>query len=138
MVVKGIGTDLVSVQRFEQLLLKRSANHMFKFSNRFLNTNYELPFFVQIYNNSNTSDKQRIQLLAQLLSTSWCLKELCYKSLSMEQQRKFRFKEWYKSNDKYGKPLISHENKNGDFDNDQFLVSLSHDGGFVTSTVLRQ
>ncbi|ODV95247.1 hypothetical protein PACTADRAFT_49995 [Pachysolen tannophilus NRRL Y-2460] len=75
-----------------------------------------------------------------LLSTSWCLKEALYKVLDPNFQKSgFNFKDWYKINDlDTGKPILIGETYTSKHANEEFLISLSHDGDYVYSVVLRQ
>lgn len=62
------------------------------------------------------------------------MKEAVFKTLDDDEQRRFRFNQWYRVYDGNGRPRVAHEAHTPD----EFMVLLSHDGDFVVATVLRQ
>lgn len=123
----GIGMDIINCRRFDRLLSLKGSSFASRLSKRLLHPIHELPRFESIATNS-----QRVQFI----SGSWAAKEAVFKTLDSESQKLFLFKEWYKSNDKRGKPFISSDKY--DSEDEQFLLTITHDADFVAATVLRQ
>lgn len=132
--ILGIGTDLHKMSRFVEIIQRNGPLNTYKtkrFSERILNPVHELPKFQNFQNENN------LQECCKLLSISWCIKEAVYKTLDPVDQKNFIMKDWYKINDEIGKPIV----KNDDYlktRKETFLCSLTHDGGFVSSFILRQ
>lgn len=67
------------------------------------------------------------------LAGSWAVKEAIYKTLSNSEQEKFQFSRWYRKYGDRGQPIIGSD----DHHNDNFMASISHDGGMLIASVLR-
>lgn len=128
--ILGIGCDLLKVSRIERIVRRQGLNGktLDRFATRILHP-VEREQFVALRRSDDIAGTVR------LLSGSWCCKEAVFKSLDPGRQAKFRFNRWYKSNDEYGRPTICGDDVNN---TDRFLVSVSHDGDMIMSTVLRQ
>lgn len=133
--VISIGTDLHKVNRFLDILKRNGPLTTYKtkrFSERILNPQHELPLFEK-YTKLNDVDN-----CSKILSVSWCVKEAIYKTLDDYDQTNFRMNEWHKTNDARGRPIIGNEIYSKLHPNENFLCSLSHDGDFISSFVIRQ
>lgn len=130
---------MCSMARFDRIITNRTTSHLTRLSRRMLNKENERPSFDEkLAKYRDTKSESERQELVKFLSSAWCLKELCYKACSNEQQRLFRFNEWYKISDANGRPVLKTSSVAGVFSGDDFLMSLSHDGGVVMAVVLRQ
>lgn len=133
--VISIGTDIHQMSRFLIILKRNGPLTTYKtkrFSERILHPIYELPKFQKLLSENNIVE------CAKLLSISWCVKEAIYKTLDNEDQTEFIMKDWYKTNDNRGRPLIGNTTYMTQKTNEEFLCSLSHDGDLVSSFILRQ
>lgn len=131
MTVRGIGVDIVKVSRFHRILNTFTGRNktIERFGTKVLHPVHEQPQFMQYVRQSDVCSS------ARLLSGSWCVKEAVFKSLSPAEQARFRFRDWYKINDADGRPVVRNDTYSPQ---DEFLVSVSHDGDYVVSYVLRQ
>ncbi|KAK6205532.1 4'-phosphopantetheinyl transferase superfamily [Scheffersomyces amazonensis] len=127
-ITRGIGVDITSITRFKKLL---SKDHEFvkRLSLRILHPQYELKKFEELQEITNTN-----QGLIFFAGT-WASKEALYKSLSIEGQKKFRFKDWYRKYDENGKPSIHNDQYHEDH---EFLLTVSHDEDVLVANVVRQ
>ncbi|AOA61806.1 Phosphopantetheine:protein transferase [Komagataella phaffii CBS 7435] len=137
MTVLGIGTDLIRKTRFETILTKHNypnvtSSHVVRLAKRILHPEREYPLFLK---SSKDCDKSQC---VQLLAGSWCVKEALFKSLSYSDQQLFSFKDWFKLNDPKGRPFIMNQDYFTKHPNEEFLVSITHDGDYIASTVIRQ
>lgn len=133
--VISIGNDLHQMSRFLNILKRNGSLESYKtkrFSERILNPTFELPKFKKFLENNN------IEECAKILSISWSIKESIYKTLDDKDQHEFIMKDWYKTNDERGRPIIGNHNYMSVKRDESFLCSISHDGGFVNTFVLRQ
>lgn len=130
--VLGLGVDVVAMARFQRLLQRKNGGARFvdRLSRRILHPVHELPVFAEHYRNN---DERRC---VALLAGSWGAKEALFKSLDREDQRKFLFNRWYRYYSEEGRPHIKGDGYTRT--NEEFLLSVSHDGGVVFATVLRQ
>lgn len=133
--VLSIGNDIHQMSRFLKILKRNGSLEQFKtkrFSERILNPEFELPKFQEALKNND------IERCAKILSVSWSIKESIYKTLDNNNQRNFVMKDWYKTNDERGRPIIGNKKYLLNNKGEQFLCSISHDGGFINTVVLRQ
>lgn len=132
MTVLGLGCDILKVARIESIVSRQGlgGSALTRFSRRILHQN-ELETFTKLRSNDDTRG------VVDLLSGSWCVKEAVYKSLDHGDQEGFRFRQWFKGNDPHGRPFIGGTYLD-DRPNETFVVSISHDGGIIMSTVIRQ
>lgn len=132
--VLGIGTDLLQVSRILNLIQKNGVQStvITRFAERILHPEKELPIFRSYQQEEQTHE------ITKLLSGRWCVKESIYKSLSSVEQKKFHMNHWYKFNTIEGIPKIKNDEYFKLYPQEEFLITLSHDSDFVTSTVLRQ
>lgn len=128
--ILGIGCDLLKISRIERIVRRQGLNGktLDRFARRILHP-VEHEQFVALRRGDDIAG------IVKLLSGSWCCKEAIFKSLDPVSQSTFRFNRWCKSNDEFGRPMISCDDVNNTH---QFLVSVSHDGDMIMSTVLRQ
>ncbi|ODV63799.1 uncharacterized protein ASCRUDRAFT_98925 [Ascoidea rubescens DSM 1968] len=132
-IILGIGTDLIRLSRFTKIIQKNglSSNYISKFSKRILNEKFELIKF------DNFKQKNDINMCSKILTSSWSSKEALFKTLDLKDQKLFNFNQWYKINDINGKPIINNLDYIQSYPNEQFLLTLSDDGDYLTSIVLR-
>lgn len=135
-VVLGIGVDLLKTSRFQQLLLKheKQVNSDFakRLSQRILHPKRELPSFEEA---AEANDLRRCILI---LSGSWAAKEAVFKSLDVEDQSEFQFKDWYRFYNGRGKPYIQNDDYQLKNPDEEFLLSISHDVDLLVAYVTRQ
>ncbi len=132
--VLRLGTDLHRLNRFAEILQRNGPLTAFKttrFSERILHPTNELPSF-QEHIKSNDIEK-----CSKILSGAWCVKEAIYKTLDDDDQKNFIMSEWYKKNDLRGRPIIGNENYAMKHPDEEFQCSISHDGEYMSSVVLR-
>lgn len=149
--ILGIGTDIVHIPRFAQLLekypLQQPNSKIFKILGKFMH-----PLEIEELRRRSEFPKRENQL-ACYISGIWATKEAIYKSLSsnvktgqLPPAQAIYTKLFYKTNDLDGKPLIkritsSTEDRDyRDFtreyiDGSEFLISISHDGNYLISFV---
>lgn len=120
-VTVGLGVDIVNTARFLRILAKNNK-YIDRFVTRILHPNERTRFYQSQNNNVN------------LLAGSWAAKEALFKTLDPVHQRTFRFNQWYRGYEG-GKPTIGSDEYNED---EQFMVSISHDGGMLVASVIRQ
>ncbi len=135
--VISIGTDIHLLGRFKNILLRNGSLAEFKtrrLCQKILNEKYELPVF-KMY-----MDKNDIDSCSEIIAGAWCVKEAIYKCLDHQDQVTFSMAQWWKSHDANGKPVIGNENyfKGENGKAEEFLCTVSHDGSYIISTVLRQ
>ncbi|GMG39437.1 unnamed protein product [Ambrosiozyma monospora] len=133
--ILGIGTDIHKLTRFHAILTRNGPLASFKttrFSQRVLNKSHELPKFLKF------QEANDLESCAKLLSNSWCVKEAIYKCLDYSDQREFTMSDWFKINDPTGRPVIGNTIYFQSHPNEEILCSLSHDGDYIISSVLRQ
>lgn len=131
----NIGTDLHKLSRFTEILKRNGPLSAFKtkrFSERVLNKTHEMPLFEKYISMND------IENCSKILSVSWCVKESIYKTLDDADQTNFKMSDWYKINDERGRPIIGNENYKLLHPNEEFICSISHDGGLITSFIIRQ
>lgn len=126
--ILGLGNDLHHMQRFRAILQSKNEYKITRFSQRVLHPKHELPIFEK---SLNGDQRERC---AEILSTSWCVKEAIYKTLTDEEQARFRMNQWYKVNSENGRPVIGNDCQVSG----NFMVSISHDMDLVNAVVLRQ
>lgn len=127
--VLGIGVDILRMSRFEHILLNRNNQYIMRLSKRILHKEKELPKFQQLL------QEKKIDQCVKYISGSWASKEAVFKTLELQDQKLFAFKDWYRYYNESGKPHIRND-KYGN--SEQFLLSLSHDGDILIANVLRQ
>lgn len=128
----SIGTDILNASRMETKLLRQWGKPQFdRFSSRILHPQRELPQFHDLYKTAGPRSSEFSEMV-RLISNSWCCKEAVFKCLTKEEQIVFSMRDWYKGNTPEGRPFI----KNEKFQ-DNFMVTLSHDGDFLVSFVAR-
>lgn len=115
----AIGVDLIQIKRIEAILAKPRGS---RFLERVLHSSEQAHF-------ASLSGQSRVRYVAGC----WATKEAIYKTLSSIEQRKFTFNEWYRYLEN-GIPVIGSEAPS----DNQFQLSISHDGDFLVATVLRQ
>lgn len=129
----GIGIDIIKTKRFKELLLskgKLNSSFTSRLSSRILHPKFELPKFDECKQND------KLEECVALISGSWASKEAVYKTLDIQHQRKFEFKNWYRHYNEQGKPYIRCDKY--EEENEEFQLSISHDDGLLVATVLRQ
>mgnify|MGYP003363050452 FL=1 len=135
--VVAIGSDLHLLGRFKNILRRNGPLTEFKtkrLCQRILNEKHELPLF-QKYMRKNDIDS-----CSNVMAGAWCVKEAIYKCLDSQDQKTFRMAQWWKSHDVNGKPIIKNENyfKTDKGKAEEFFCTISHDGNYIFSIVLRQ
>lgn len=134
MVVIGLGVDIIQISRFAKLLTKSGGiNSKFtdRFVSRILHPLKELPEFERLRKEAS------IDPCIRYISGSWAAKEALFKTLDAKDQKSFQFKDWYRYKSiSSSKPFVGSETylREGE----EFLLSISHDGGFLIANVLRQ
>ncbi|GMM50021.1 hypothetical protein DASB73_009790 [Starmerella bacillaris] len=136
MTVLGVGVDVVRTSRFAEIL-KRSPTILDRISKRILHP-------VEHTNYQSSSQARQLQILA----STWAVKEATFKSLSIGDQRRFKFAEWRRVNRLHGYEMIQtilqpQENDKPSvikevIREDRILVSTSHDGDYTIANALRQ
>ncbi|EER32987.1 conserved hypothetical protein [Candida tropicalis MYA-3404] len=122
----GLGVDIINSSRFQRLLTSKTTSFSQRLSKRILHPKHELPRF-----ESMTNSRQ-----VQFLTGSWAAKEAVFKTLDIEDQKKFSFNQWYRYHDPNGKPFIWNDNYG--LRDEEFHLSISHDDSLIIATVLRQ
>ncbi|WWC71880.1 uncharacterized protein I206_105839 [Kwoniella pini CBS 10737] len=140
--IAGIGIDILSLNRFRNLLIKRDP---YKIAKRICTSN-EFDLFKKLdivserngngNENSIENKDELIEKQLKFLSSRWTLKEASYKSLS-NHLLKINWKD-----------LEINKNKNGSLNlypiqkdhRDKFnlIASLSHDAGLIVGVVIAQ
>ncbi|CAK7892654.1 hypothetical protein CAAN1_01S11056 [[Candida] anglica] len=131
--VLGLGIDIVQISRFSSLLSKGDglqSSYTRRFAQRVLHSKRELPEFEALIL------KGDIEPCVRYLSGSWAAKEAVFKTLDLEDQKSFQFKDWYRFKQN-SKPFIQSDIYSKQ-KSEEFLHSSSHDGGVLIATVLRQ
>ncbi|CDR42108.1 CYFA0S08e03708g1_1 [Cyberlindnera fabianii] len=133
MTVLGIGCDVLKISRIASLVTKHGLGSPFltRFGHRVLHKS-ELPTYQQL------QESKDLDGVVRHLSGSWALKEAVYKTLDDSVQEKFRFNEWARGSTSRGRPTILSEIYQQHHPNEEFLASISHDGGILMATVVRQ
>lgn len=121
----AIGIDIVRCNRFRHILTTRNAAYIQRLGQRILHPRHELPLM----------DNSDIDKSTRVLAGSWAVKEAVYKTLDSEHQKQFQFNKWYRSYDDRGKPSVGSDLYTR---NEDFLMSMSHDGDILVATVLRK
>lgn len=132
-IVLGLGVDIVKVSRFRKLIESRGGvgnSFTERFARRILHPKKELIVFQQLGKRKNITE------VVHLLAGAWATKEATFKTLDPIYQKGFVFCDWYRFYDSSGKPRVGCENYN--LKDEEFLLSISHDGGILIGTVLRQ
>ncbi|WEJ94186.1 mitochondrial holo-[acyl-carrier-protein] synthase [Yamadazyma tenuis] len=70
------------------------------------------------------------------LAGSWAIKEAIYKTLDSQDQKSFTFKEWFRIYDERGKPVVCSDTYSKN--NEEFLLSISHEDDVLIASVIRQ
>lgn len=117
MTILGIGHDIANLSRFTRLL------HNSRLHQRILHPVHEYPYFQTLPEHKR----------AVYLASAWSIKEAVFKSLPSEMQKGFTFKEWYRFKNPDGRPGVA-----WDHGKPKFWVSLSHDGDYVSSFIIRE
>lgn len=164
--ILGLGTDLAYIPRFVDLLKSKSDRRILRMAERILHPRHERPkfdTFISLLKDNNSSTQhdlekeQALQRAAKYLATTWACKEALYKSLDFKDQKSCRFNKWHKTyqyspseqqkhietpetliESRFKKPTLYNEQYFKNHANEAFLLSISHDGDYVTATVLRQ
>ncbi|ODV77436.1 4'-phosphopantetheinyl transferase [Suhomyces tanzawaensis NRRL Y-17324] len=123
-VTLGIGVDVVHTPRFQRILA-RNDDYVARFMARILHPS-ERPRFVE------SPPAQQINQL----SGAWAAKEALFKTLDPVDQKRFQFNQWYRHYNPQGKPFI--RNDHYQHKDEEFLLSVSHDGEVLVANVLRQ
>lgn len=118
-ITRALGVDLIKVLRIGTLLSKPIG---YRFLQRVLHPS-------EICHIESLSEDNRVLYVAGC----WATKEAIFKSLNSIDQRSFAFNKWYRYLEN-GRPLIGCDKPTLD----EFQLSISHDGGFVLATVVRQ
>lgn len=134
MTVLGVGVDLVRTARFGEIE-RRSPAVLARLSRRVLH-----PLEQEAW--AASAPARRLQMLA----SAWAAKEATFKSLSIGEQRRFRFAEWRRIGRLHGYEMVHDPRGAGTKEKeqaaplreDQVLVSLSHDGAYTIAYALRQ
>lgn len=130
MTVLGHGVDIVRIERFLRLLGKNpSGAYVKRLTRRIMHEVHEVPHFEAL------RAAGRFEKSVVYLAGTWAIKEAIYKSIDDADQKMFQFNRWYRVYGSRGQPIVGSD----DFDeNEQFLVSVSHDGGTLIASVIRQ
>ncbi|GME67491.1 unnamed protein product [[Candida] boidinii] len=144
--ILAIGCDLHQLSRVRKIVDRDGLNSskVKRLSERILHPKNELVKFNELKGSINpqiakTADFNRvIESCCNILSVSWCCKEAVFKTLDSKDQKVFSFKDWYKINDLNGRPFIYNDNYLKSNQNEEFLLTISHDNDLIISTVLRQ
>ncbi|KAK9479804.1 4'-phosphopantetheinyl transferase superfamily [Lipomyces japonicus] len=120
--VRGVGTDLIQVSRLTQMLA-RNPKYRTKLARRIL-------FGDEIVRASKLKPEQHDLFLARC----WATKEALFKALDNERQTGFQMVEWGTVDLVHRKPVILGPHVKA---NEEFLVTVTHDGDFVLAIVLR-
>lgn len=125
--IRGLGVDLVDLLRFQRIFT-RDKKYIDRFTTRILHP-HELDKLKHLRDNTT-----RIRYVAG----SWASKEAVFKTLDLTDQKSFAFNQWYRFNDENGKPHITSQLYCQNNNDDQFLLSISHDKNMLIATVIRQ
>ncbi|KAG7696325.1 hypothetical protein KL930_003351 [Ogataea haglerorum] len=130
MSVIAVGTDLHRIGRFAAILARHglASPHVHRLAARVLHPDRELPGFVR------ACQQSQLDKCTRALAHSWCVKEALYKTLDTPDQATFAMRHWYKYNHANGRPHVASDSYAR---HERFLVSLSHDGDYVSSVVVR-
>lgn len=120
--VVGLGVDIIRILRFSRLLQKDKV-----FVDRLCS---------RILHNSEYEGFHKLESLSasRYLAGSWAAKEALFKTLDEHDQKNFQFCQWFRHY-QGKKPFIL---KDGYRSDEQFHLSISHDGDVLVATVLRQ
>lgn len=121
MTVLGIGHDILVTSRILNIISK-SPRRFDSFSQRILHPTERCKL------------SQDPQVACRLLASTWAAKEALYKSLDQEDQKIFQFKHWYRTVQD-GKRILKNNSYKKE---DEFLVSISHDGDYTSAFVIRK
>lgn len=114
----GLGIDVVVVLRIQ----------------RVLNGPLKQRFLKRVLHANEMQLMQRHHNPVQYVAGCWAAKEALFKSLDPQDQRGFTFNEWRRTYAK-GKPTIGLD---GYKRPEEFMLTISHDGGILVATVLRK
>ena len=128
--VLGHGVDIVRIARFQRLVGKNPSDaYVKRLTRRIMHEVHEAPHFEAL------RAAGRFEKRVVYLAGTWAIKEAIYKSIDDADQKKFQFNRWYRVYGSRGQPIVGSDV----FDkNQQFLVSVSHDGGTLIASVIRQ
>lgn len=133
--ILGVGHDLVHLPRFRQLLNTRSPHRVSRLAQRILHPEYERPRFeAKLADPLSLEDSKSASFY---LANSWACKEALYKSLGPLDQRNCRFNHWYKTHTADGKPIIQCDEYARLHPDEQFFLSISHDGDYLSTFIIR-
>lgn len=118
-ITRAVGVDLIKVLRIDSILARKTG-----------------PRFLQRV--LHPSERIHVESLAAssralYVAGCWATKEAIFKTLESNDQLRFVFNHWYRYL-KNGRPLIGCDQSLSE----EFQLSISHDGGFLVATVLRQ
>lgn len=129
--ILGVGHDLAYVPRFVTLLRTRSDRRVARLAQRILHPRAELPVFAAVAAGTGQA------AAARYLANAWACKEALFKSLSAADQRACRFNDWYKSHTAEGRPTIQCDEYAKAHPAEQFHLSVSHDGDYLSAFIIR-
>lgn len=121
MAVLGIGIDLIKILRISRILTLK-GDRAGRFCRRVLHQK-ELDVLRSLSPSAS----------ATYVAGSWAAKEALFKTIDPVDQKNFQFNQWYRTS-VHQKPAIFFDGVR----NDQFLLSILHDGDHLVATVLRQ
>ena len=125
--VLGHGVDIVRIERFQRLVGKNPSDaYVKRLTRRIMHEVHEAPHFEAL------RAAGRFEKSVVYLAGTWAIKEAIYKSIDDADQKKFQFNRWYRVYGSRGQPIV------GSDVFDKFLVSVSHDGGTLIASVIRQ
>lgn len=131
--ILGIGHDLAHLPRFLHLLNTRSHRRVTRLAQRILHETHEAPNF----HSKRDSPSNNKTAAALYLANIWACKEAVFKSLEPRDQRDCRFNLWYKTTTPEGRPMIQCDTYAKAHPNEQFLLSVSHDGDYLSAFIVR-
>lgn len=123
--VLGIGNDIVQTSRIRSIA---ESNLLSRFARRMLHRDHELPLLEKY----KTIDQK-----TRFLASTWAAKEAMYKSLVPTEQKQCRFNQWYRTRNELGQRTIVEDGYLQRNVNEQFLLTVSHDGDYTTAFVMR-
>lgn len=121
MPVLGIGNDILVTSRIYGIISK-NPRRFERFARKILHVKEQAGL--------KTND---LGSASRLLASTWTAKEALFKSLDVEDQKKFQFNQWYRCVED-GKRVLKSDDY---YKRDEFLVSVSHDGDYTSAFVVR-
>lgn len=129
-VTTGLGVDITNSERFLKLILNKKKTFINKFAEKILHSEHEYSDYMRMMSN------KKFKECSVFLGTIWALKEALFKSLDKDLQKNFKFKNWYRTHNNLGMPILKSDLGYNVYE--KYILSVSHEKNLILASVLRQ